>query len=137
MPAGGMAADHQRLSKPRQLPRRRPHLPDDLLDGDIRTKVVARNGNTDAMGVQSASEVAEGRAVQCLPVAAMNKDDDRAFAVAGKKINDLSCAGTVGDGTRSMPRAIGGRILRPTRDQRGVLRNPRPVVVFGFIVDAG
>ena len=30
------------------------HLPDDLVDGDIGTKIVARNRDADAMGVQAA-----------------------------------------------------------------------------------
>ena len=60
MPTGGMAADDQRLPEPRQLPRRRSHLPDDLADGNIGTQIVAWNGNADAMGIQSRREVAEG-----------------------------------------------------------------------------
>ena len=91
MSAGGMAADDQRLPEPRQFTRRHPHLADDLFDGDIGTEIVARNRDADAVGIQPASEMAEKRAVQRLPVAAMNEDDDRAFVVAGEKIDDM-CA---------------------------------------------
>src|SRR5258708_30055297 len=97
MPARGMAAGDERLAEPRQLMRRRPHLLDNLVDGDIGTKVVAWNRDADAMGIQTSGEVAEKRAVQRLPVAAMNEDDDRALAIAGKEIAHVPRAGAVGN----------------------------------------
>src|ERR1700730_7419199 len=114
MPARGMAAHDQRLREPRQLPRRRAHLPDNVLDADIGTKVVARNRDADAMGIQPSGEVAEKRTVQRLPVTAMDEDDDRALAIAGKEIDHVPRAGTVGDRARGVLLAIGGRIARPT-----------------------
>jgi len=44
------------------------------------------------MGIQPASEVTEKEPPR-LPVAAMNKDDDRAFVVAGEEINGVARAG--------------------------------------------
>src|SRR5271169_6570600 len=67
----------------------------------------------------------------------MDEDDDRAFAVTREEIDDLARAGTIRDHARGMLLAIGGRILRPTRDQRGVLRDSRPVVVFDLVVNGG
>src|SRR3981081_2244638 len=65
----------------------------------------------------------------------MNEDDDRAFLAAGEKLNPVSRAETVANGARDVPLAIGSRVARPTGDQRGGLRNPRPVVVFDLVVD--
>src|ERR1700729_1999248 len=95
MAARGMATDHQRLAQPCQYARRHPHLLDDAVDGDIGTKVVARNGDADAVGIEPASEMTEERPVQCLPVSAMNENDDRAIAIARKKIDGVARAGTV------------------------------------------
>src|SRR6266852_7184686 len=105
MPARGMAAQNERLAEPRQLTRRRAHLPDDVLDGDIGTKVVAWNRDADAMGIQPSGEVAEKRAVQRLPVAAMNEDDDRTFSIAGKEIDHVPRAGAVSNRARRVPLA--------------------------------
>jgi hypothetical protein len=63
---------------------RRPHLRDDLIDGNIGTKIVTRNRNPDAMGIQSACEVAEKRTVQRLPVTAVNEHDHWTVAIGGK-----------------------------------------------------
>src|SRR5216684_5928418 len=136
MPARGMATYDQTPPEPRQLPRRRPHLPDDLIDGHVRTKIVARNGDANAMGIQSSGEMAEKRTVQRLPVTAMNKNDNGALVITGKEIDPVTRAGTIGNGARGMLLAIGGRVTCPTGDQRGVLRNPRPVVVFDLVIDA-
>src|SRR3977135_2341593 len=126
MPAGGMSADDQRLPETRQLTGHRAHLADDLLDGDVRAQLIAWDRDADPMGIQPASEVTEKGTIQRLPVAAMNKDDDRAFVVAGEEINGVARAGTVGDQARDIIFAIGGRIARPTGEMCGILRNPRP-----------
>ncbi len=137
MPACGVAADDQTPSKPRQLARRHPHLLDNMIDCDIRTKVVARNGHAHPMGIQPAGKMAEKRTVQRLPVTAMYENNDRAIIVARKQIDRVPRRWTVGNGTRSAAFAIGRRVARPTGDQRRVLRNPRPVVVFDLVVDTG
>src|SRR5882757_522764 len=135
MPARGMSAYYKRLRQPRQLTDHRAHLAYDLLDRDIRAQVIAWDRDADPMGIQPAGEVAEKRAIQRLPVTAMNEDDNRAFMVGGEKINDVARAVTVGDRARDMLFAIGGRVARPTGEMRGILRNPRPVVVLGLMVD--
>src|SRR5450631_1324467 len=66
----------------------------------------------------------------------MNENDDLALAIAREKIDDVTRAGTIGNGPRRVPLAIGCRVTCPAGDQRGVLGNPRPVVVFDLIVDA-
>src|ERR1700722_13652401 len=114
MPARGMAADHQRLAQPRQFARRHPHLKDDLIDGDIGAKVVAWNGDTDAVSIQPAGQMAEERTVQRLPISAMDKNDDRAITIAGKKINRVARTGTVRHRTRGVLRAVACGIPRPT-----------------------
>src|SRR6202030_1757661 len=105
------------------------------VDGDTGTKVIAWNGDADAMGIQPSGEVAEGGTVQGLPVAAMNENNDRAFMIAGKEIDHVPRAGTVGNGTRGVPLAVGCGVSRPAGHDRRVLRNPRPVVVFAFVID--
>src|SRR6266480_5557891 len=98
MAARRMATDHQRAPKSRQRARSRPHLPDNLIDGNMGTKVIARNGDADPMGIQPTGEVAEKRTIQRLPVTAMNENDNRAFILAGKKIDHVARAGSVGHG---------------------------------------
>src|SRR5712692_7124200 len=109
-----MAADDERPRKPRQLTRCRPHLLDNVVDSNAGTKVVAWNGHADPVGVQSSREMAEKGTVQRLPVATMNENNDRAFTIAGKEIDHVPRAGTVGNGTRGVPRAIGCRVFCPT-----------------------
>src|ERR1700681_1960441 len=135
IPARGVGTDDQTPSKPRQLTRRRPHLLDNLIDRDIGTKIVARNGHAHPMGIQPAGKMAEKGTVQRLPVAAMYENNDRAFIVARKQIDRVPLPWTVGNRTPSAPFAIGRRVARPAGDQRRVLRNPRPVVVFDLVVD--
>ena len=67
MPARRMAAYDQTPPQPGQLARRHPHLPDNVIDGDIWTKVVAWNRDADPMGIQPSGEVAEKRTVQHHP----------------------------------------------------------------------
>ena len=71
--------------KLRQFARRGSHLADDRFDADIGAQIVAGNGDADAVRVQPRGEMAEKGTVQRLPVPAMDKDDDRAVAVTGKK----------------------------------------------------
>ena len=85
MAAGGVTADDERPPQPRQLPRRHFHLPDNVVDGNIGAKIVARYGDVDAMGVQPTGQMAEGRTIERLPVATVNKNDDRAALSPGKK----------------------------------------------------
>src|SRR5664280_2147589 len=108
MPARGMATDNERPPEPRQLPRRHPHLLDNVIDGDTGTKVVAWNRDADPMGIQPSGEVAEKRTVQRLPVAAMNENHNRAMVITGKEINPVPRARTVGNRARGVPPAIGG-----------------------------
>ena len=83
------------------------------------------------------AQMAEKRNVQRLPVPAMNEDDDRAFAVYIEQIDRVACAGPIRQRMRRVLRAIGGGICCPAGDQRRIFRNPRPVVVFDLVVDAG
>src|ERR1700730_5724900 len=131
-----MTAYDQPPPQPRQFARRRPHLPDDLIDCDVRAKVVAWNRDARSMGIQPSGEMAEKRTVQRLPVTAMNENDDRAVVITGKEIDPVTRAGTIGNGPRRMPLTIGCGVTCPAGDQRGVLRDPRPVVVFDLVVDA-
>src|SRR5713101_6160452 len=66
----------------------------------------------------------------------MNENDDLAVVITGKEIDPVTRPRTIGNGARRMPLAIGCRVTCPAGDQRGVLRNPRPVVVFDLVVDA-
>ena len=50
-------------------------------------------------------EMAEERTVQRLPVAAVNEDDDRAFAVAGEEIDHVARAGPIGISARRVLRS--------------------------------
>src|SRR5258707_5744910 len=136
MPARGMTAHNERPPKPTQLTRCRPHLSDNVVDGDAGAEVIAGNCDADPVGVQPSSEMAERGTVERLPIAAMYKNNDRAFMIAGKEINRIACTGTIRNRTRGMPRAIGGRVARPTGHDRRVLRNPGPVVVFDLVIDS-
>jgi hypothetical protein len=120
----------------RQLTRCRSHLLDNVVDGDTGTKIVAWNGDADAVGIQPAGEMAERGTVERLPVTAVNEDDNRAFAIAGKEIKAVPRAGAVGNRARGMLRAIGCGVACPTGHDRGVLRHPRPVVVLDLVVDS-
>src|SRR5258708_32736460 len=114
MPTRGMAADNERPPKPRQLARCRAHLLDNVAHANAGTKLVAWNGDADPVGVQSSRKVAERGTVQRLPVAAMSENYDRAPLIARKKINDVPRAGTIGNGARGVPLAIGCRVFCPT-----------------------
>ena len=122
MTAGGMTAHDERPSELAQLPRRRTHLADDLGDGDRGTQVVTRHRDVDAMGIEPAGEMAEERTIERLPIAAMDEDDDRTRAIAGKQIDPVAFARTVGDhlATGLMRLAIGCA----SRDQ--------PAMIAGF-----
>src|SRR5450631_2673662 len=106
MPARGMAAYDQTPPQPRQFARRRPHLPDNVIDGDIRAKVVAWNRDADSMGIQPSGEMAEKRTVQRLPVTAMNENDNLAVVITGKEIDPVTRPRTIGNGPRPMPLTI-------------------------------
>src|ERR1700687_5795155 len=67
----------------------------------------------------------------------MNENDDRAFVVAGKEINAVAWARPIGNRARGVLLAISRGVSCPTGHNRGGLRNPRPVVVFDLVVDAG
>ncbi len=135
MPTGGMAADDERLPQPRQLTRSDPHLLDNTIDGDIRTQIVAGYSNADPVCVQPRGEMAGRRAVQRLPIAAVHKHDNRSLPIAGKEIDDIPLARTIGNNAWRAARAIGRGVARPAGHQRGIFRNPRPVVVFDLVVD--
>ena len=96
MAAGGMTADDQWPLEFGKFARRRPHLFDDVADGNVGAKIVARHRHIDAMRIQPAGQMAEERAIERLPVAAMNKDDDGAASVAGKQVDPVAFARTVG-----------------------------------------
>ena len=136
MAAGGMAADDQRPSEFCEFARCRPHLFDDVGDGNGGAKIVARHRDVDAMGIQPAGEMTEERAIERLPVAAVNEDDDGARAIAGKQIDPVTFARTIRHRFQraSMRFAIGLRIARPAGDDRRVFRHPRAVVVFDLVV---
>ena len=87
-----------------------PHLPDDVGDRNLRAEIVGRNRDVDAMGVEAARHMAEARTIQRLPIAAVNEDDERRFALplTGKEIDHVARARAVGD-----PRAA-----RAARDRR-------------------
>src|SRR5258708_8197822 len=135
MPTGGMAADDERLPQPRELTRSDPHLLDNAIDGDIRTQIVAGYGDADPVCIQPRGEMAGRGAVQRLPIAAVNKHDNRSLPIAGKEIDDIPLARTIGNNAWRAARAIGRGVARPAGHQRGVFRNPRPVVVFDLVVN--
>src|ERR1700694_1969415 len=135
MPTRGMAAYHERAPKPRQLTRCRPHLLDNVVDGNTGAEVIAWNCDADLVGIQPSGEMAERGTVERLPVTPVNENDDRASIIAGKEINRIACTGTIRNRARGTPRAIGCRVSCPTGHNRGVLRNPRPVVVFDLVID--
>src|SRR6266436_8313289 len=109
MTARGMTAYDKRPSELGQFPRGRPHLADDLVNGNGGAQIVTRHGNVDAMGIQPSGQMAEVGTIECLPVAAMDEEDDRTRAVAGKQIDPVAFARTVRDHlvTSLMPLAIG------------------------------
>src|SRR5690348_12678710 len=135
MPTGRMTAEHKRPTQARELARCNPHLLDNVSHADIGTKIVTWNGNTDTIRVQAAREMTEIRAVERLPVAAVNKDDNWLVSFAGKKIDPVSCPGPVANFAQAMPLAISRRIPCPTRHDRGIFGYSRPVVVFDFVID--
>src|SRR5260370_32742029 len=137
MAAGGVTADHQRPHELRMLARRHLHLPDDIADRYVGAKVVAGYRDVDAVGVQAAGEMAEERAVERLPVAAVDENDDRPRAVAGKEIDPVARAAAIRDhAPAALPcLAIGSRVARPAGHDRRVFGNPGPVVVFDLVVD--
>ena len=101
MASRGMSAEHERAAEPHQFAGRGAHLAEDVVDGDGRAKVVSWNGDADPVRVQAARAVAEERTVERLPVAAMDEDDDRPLAVAGKEIDRVALAATVREGARN------------------------------------
>src|ERR1700724_1683088 len=131
-----MSAYDKRSPEPRQLTRCRSHLLDNVVDGDTGTKIVAWNGDADAVGIQPAGEMAERGTVERLPVIAVNEDDNRAFAIAGEEIKAVPRAGAVGNRARGMLAGIGCGVARRPGHARGVLRHPRPVVVLDLVVDS-
>src|SRR5260221_7408233 len=66
----------------------------------------------------------------------MNENDNVAVVITWKEIDPVTRAGTIGNGARRMPLPIGCRVTCPAGDQRWVLWNPRPIVVFDLVVDA-
>src|SRR6202035_262571 len=135
MSAGGMAGHDQRLTEPRQLARGLPHLADDPVNADVGTEIVARDRNADPERIEAGSEMTGRRAVERLPVATVNKDNDRAVIGAGEKIDDMAHARPIAHHLRRMPLAIFSRIPGPAGHDGRIFRNPRPVVVFDLIVD--
>src|ERR1700687_4150668 len=121
MPTRGMAAYHERAPKPRQLTRCRPHLLDNVVDGNIGTKVIAWNCDADPVGIQPSGEMAERGTVERLPVTPVNENDDRASIIAGKEINRIACTGTIRNRARGTPRAIGTLLADPAGQQRRML----------------
>src|ERR1700722_3106156 len=113
MSARGMTADDKTPPEPRQFARRHPHLPDNLADGDFGTKIVTRHRDIDAMAIQPSGEMAKEGSVERLPVATVNEDDDRTFAVAGKQINRMARPGPVGNRSRRVALAIGRGLAHP------------------------
>ena len=69
----------------------------DVVDGNIGAKIVGRHRDIDAVGIQPAGEMAEEGAIERLPVAAVNEDDDRTGAIAGKQIDPVAFARPVSD----------------------------------------
>src|SRR6476469_1356976 len=129
MPAGGMTAEDKRPPEPRQLSRCHSHLLDNVTAADIGTKIVAGNGNADAVRVKAGREMTEIRAVERLPITDMDKHDDRLVTIAGKKIDGVARPGPIADRARDMALAICFGIPATTGDDGGMFRNPRPVVV--------
>ena len=110
MSAGGMAADHERPAELCEFAACRAHLANDVVDRNIRTEVVARHGDRDAVRVQPARAVAEEGAVERLPVAAMDEHHDRPVA-AVKDVDGVAAAGSIGQRARRVLLAIGRRVL--------------------------
>src|ERR1700682_6312277 len=77
----------------------------------------------------------EKGAIQGLPVAAVNEDHNGTLAVAGKQIDVVPRAATIGNRAWRVPFAVFCRVFRPTCENRRVLRNARPVVVLDLVVD--
>src|ERR1700757_2857077 len=130
-----MATDHERTRKPCQLPHRGLHLVGDGVNADVRAEVVGWNSNADPMSVQPARTMAKGRAIERLPIAAMNEDDDRSFVRAGKKIDGMALSWPVANDARRVTLTICGGIPRPARHQRRMFGDPCPVVVLDLVVD--
>src|SRR4051812_23573160 len=138
-----MAIDHQTL--PEAAPQEQAgsaHLGDDLPDGYLRAKIVARDRNRDALRIQPCRHVAEGGCFERAPVAAM--DEQRERRVAGrlrkKQVDGLARAGAVGKAEfgvllRLHVFAISRGRLTPARKNLRMLGNTRPVVVLDFVVD--
>src|SRR5260221_7816625 len=95
MAARGMAADDERPPELCEFPRCHLHLPNNGVDRNLGAKIVTGNRDVDAMGIQPAGQMTEKRTVERLPVTAVNENDDRTGAVAGKEINRVPRAGTV------------------------------------------
>src|SRR5580692_5065672 len=113
-----------------------PHLADDIVDGNLRAKIIAWYRDVDTMGVQAGGEMAERRTVERLPVSAMNENYNRARAVARKKIDPVARPRAVRHHMVAALTclAIGFRIPRPAGDQRGISGNPRAIIVFDLVI---
>src|SRR5689334_9319732 len=90
MAARGMSADDKRPAEPCERMRRCTHLGDDRVERHLRTEVITGNRDIDAVRVQPARAMTEGRAVQRLPVTPMDEDDDRPLPVARKEIDGVA-----------------------------------------------
>src|ERR1700756_412257 len=66
----------------------------------------------------------------------MNEDYDRPCVIARKEIHYVTRARPVADPARRMFFTIDGRVPHPAGHHRRVFGNPRPVVIFGLVVDA-
>src|SRR3954452_6777127 len=116
MTASGMPADHKGTAEPREFTARHSHLPDDILHGDVWTKPIVRDCDTDPTGVEAGSEMAEIRAVQRLPVTAMNKHDDGRFMICRKEVYGVSWLRAVAESAFAVPIAVGRRVPFPAGD---------------------
>src|SRR6266436_3772408 len=75
-----------------------------------------------------------------LPPAAVDEHRQRGVGASIEQVDYLAGRRAVADARlprRRQAGAVGRRIRRPSGKDLGVLRHPRPIVVFGFVIDCG
>src|SRR3712207_4441723 len=136
--SAGRVACHYERTPIREGPAGGAELIAGVADPDPRAKLVARHRHREPVSVEPARQMAEGRAVEALPIAAMDEHDRAApRLVRLEQVDHLPLAAAVT--MRGVAGAgfgpVGGGVLSPAPHDVRMLRHPGPVVVLCLVVD--